>query len=373
MTSREITMKEGARLRDELAAANEKLITRFNAQRVRGMPNQPDIYTFRNELVYSHRDFDSFMRKLDEGKPSAIVSGLNPSGTLHLGHKVVFDTMLALQKKHNVKVFIPLSDDQSYLYRRVESQQAALKTAYELTKSLVAFGFEPELTTVVIDQIYTNIYNLSVRLAKHITLAKVQGAFGCEEGQNIGQTFYPAVQAAHIVLPEALEGRKNVLVPIGPDEDVFLMVARDVSSKAGYSIPSVIHMKFMPGTDGNKMSKSRGNSIFYLDDDSVIRKKIMASFSGGGITLEDHLTNGGDPTIDVACTYLAGYFLAKEESNELFNKYKAGSIKSSEVKKMLYDKVSDEFGRFKRNLDAVTEAQVQKILLRKDDRNTLAV
>ena len=77
----------------ELLASNEKLVNDLGAIRFTDM-EKPDFRTFQNDLFYSHRSFDVFYAKLQRGEKSAIVSGLNPSGKLHLGHKVVFDTCL---------------------------------------------------------------------------------------------------------------------------------------------------------------------------------------------------------------------------------------------------------------------------------------
>ena len=73
----------------------------------------PDFYTFQRGLVYSHRDFQPFFSALNRGEKYAILSGFNASGTIHLGHKPVFDTNLFFQKKYGIPVFIPISDDES--------------------------------------------------------------------------------------------------------------------------------------------------------------------------------------------------------------------------------------------------------------------
>ena len=85
-------------MKNNLLADNEKLVKEFGASRVSDLKDIPDFYTFKNGLVYSHRDFEKFFKAIKTGEKCAIVSGFNASGTIHLGHKPVFDTNLYFQK-----------------------------------------------------------------------------------------------------------------------------------------------------------------------------------------------------------------------------------------------------------------------------------
>ena len=110
----------------EILADNEKLIKKFGAKRISSLKHLPDFYTFTKGLIYSHRDFDKFFRALKKGEKCAIVSGFNASGTIHLGHKAVFDTNLYFQREFDIPVFIPISDDESYVAGKIETQEEAL-------------------------------------------------------------------------------------------------------------------------------------------------------------------------------------------------------------------------------------------------------
>ncbi len=347
-----------------LTEDNEKLVRAFNAQHISTIKNLPDFYTFNNGLVYSHRDFGQFMKRLEDGENSAIVSGVNASGTLHLGHKTVFDTNLFFQKKYKVKVFIPISDDESYVAKKAATQGIALVNAMNLARDMLAWGFDKDNTYIIIDQIYTNIYNLAIKLSRHITMSEIKAIYGYKNEDNVGLHFYPTVQSAHVLLPQELFGIKNVLVPIGPDEDAHLRAARDLAARAGYEKPAVLHTVFMPGTDGDKMSKSKNNSIFYHDDDKTISKKIGNAFSGGKSSVEEHRKHGGDPEIDVACVYLKKYYLSEDDSKKLFADYREGKLLSGEVKQMLKEKVIAEIGAFNKNLSKISEEDVRKALLK---------
>lgn len=351
-------------MNENILKSNEKLVLQFGAKKISEIKNLPDFYTFNKKLVYSHRDFDKFLKALDKGEKCAIVSGVNASGSLHLGHKVIFDTNLFFQKKYNIPVFIPISDDESYVSGKVKNQKIALKNAMNLAKELLAYGFNPKKTFLIIDQIYTNIYNLAFKLSVKLTLSQIKAVYGYDNETNPGLLFYPTVQSAHILLPQEVFGIKHVLVPIGPDEDNHLRVCRDIATKFNYNKPSVIHMKFMPGIDNKKMSKSKGNGIYLNDTPKEIKKKVNKSFSGGRDSLEEHRRLGGKPDIDISCIYLSNYFYNKTKSKELFDNYKSGKLLSGEVKKLLIDELIDFTQKFQKNKNNITKDTINQSLLK---------
>jgi tryptophanyl-tRNA synthetase len=345
---------------------NEKLIANFGASKISTLKELPDFRSFHNGLVYSHRDFDKFYKKLKNGEKSAVVSGVNPSGTLHIGHLGTFGVNLFLQQHYNIDMFIPLSDDESYVAHKIETQEEALKNALFLVKSFLAFGFKPGKTKMIIDQIYTNIYNMAFQFSRNITVSTVKAVYDYPNSENIGLHFYPAVQASHIALPQNF-GIKNVVVPISPDEDAHIRVSRDIAELNGYEKAAILHTRFMPGIDGKKMAKSKGNAIFLFDPEDVIKKKIMSAFSGGRQTVDEHRRLGGVPEADVSFLYLKYYFLDKEESDQLYKDYKSGKLLSGELKKMLLEKVLDFKRKFDERYNAITHKELSKVIMRNED------
>jgi len=313
----------------------------------------------------SHRDFDIFYSRLLKGQRSAIVSGLNPSGFFHLGHVGVFDTNLFFQKKYGIEVYAPISDDESYVADKIKSQEEGIRNGLKLAREYLAYGFDPNKTHIIIDQIYTNIYNLAIKVSKSITLSTNMAVYGYTHSDNIGLNFYPAVQSAHVLFPETL-GMRNVLVPIGPDEDAHLRVARDVAEKYGFEKPAVLHSRFLPGLDGKKMSKSKGNAIYLLEDEETIKKKIYSAFSGGRVSIEEHRALGGIPEIDVSFIYLKYLFLEPEEAEALSAEYKSGRLLSGAMKKILYDKVIEKVSKIKENYEKIGKKELSKAIMRND-------
>ena len=316
--------------------------------------------------MYSHRDFDVFYRKLLHGEKCAIVSGFNASGTPHMGHISVFDTNLFFQRKFGVKVFIPISDDESYVSGKVKTFEDGLRNSLALVRTMIAFGFDTFNTKIIIDQLYTDIYSLAMRLSRGINMSEIKAVYGYKPNQNVGLNFYPTVQAAHVLYPQSV-GIPNVLVPIGPDEDAHLRVCRGLADKFGFVKPAVLHSVFMPGLDGQKMSKSKANAVFFLDSNNTIKRAVMSAFSGGRQSVEEHRKLGGNPEIDVALYYLRSYFLSQEESEALTEDYRKGRVLSGELKQMLLERLTVRVDEFREKLAKVTEKDMGRVILLKED------
>ena len=80
----------------------------------------------------------------------------------------------------------------------------------ELAKQLIGYGFDPKKTHFIIDQIYTNIYNLAIKVSKKVNYSEIKATYGYAPDENIGLHFYPAVQSSHVLFPQEKFGIKNV-------------------------------------------------------------------------------------------------------------------------------------------------------------------
>ena len=248
----------------------------------------------------------------------------------------------------------------------MKSQEEALKNSLELAKELIAYGFDPKKTYFIIDQIYTNIYNLAIKLSVKVNMSEIKATYGYKGEDNIGMYFYPAIQSAHILFPQDKFGIKNVLVPIGPDEDAHIRISRDIARRAGYKLPAVIHTFFLPGIDGEKMSKSKNNAIFFKDSPEVIRKKVNKAFSGGRITAEEQRKYGANIEKDVSIFYLTKLFLDDKESEKLIRDYKSGKLLTKDVKDRLYKELIKFTKGFQKRLKKVNSEKLDKCILKND-------
>lgn len=359
---------------DKLLEDNEKIVEQFGATDISDLDDDliPDFYTFENDLIYSSRDFAQFMEAVeDDTKSCAIVSGFNPSGTMHLGHRAVFDTNLFFQREYDLPVFVPLSDDETYVSDKIDDQDQAFRNAWELSKELLAYGYNPAKTHIIIDRHYTSIYNLAINYSKRLTTSEVKAAYGYKNEDNPGLFFYPAVQASHIMLPIERFDKDRVLVPIGPDEDAHLRISRDIASRVGKNKPAAIHSTFVPGLDGKKMSASKGNFIGLNESKASIKDKINQAYTGGHVSKEEHRKHGGDPDSDVPLFYLQKYFLDEEETKEIREQYSEGELLSGEIKQRLFEEVWEFVSAFQQRREEITDEDVRSVLLQNESSDDL--
>lgn len=354
---------------EELLEANKKLVKEFGATPLGELDEslKPNFYTFQRGHFYSHRDFDQYMKTLKSRKKVAIATGVNASGKLHIGHKLVFDTILYFQKEYQIPCFIPISDDESYVAGKVKDQEEGLMNSRILAKELLAYGFDPNFTFFIIDQIYTNIYNLAIKLSRGTTLSMLKATYGYSMEDNCGLFFYPAVQSAHILMPQQEEhgDHDHVLVPIGPDEDAHIRIGRDLAPKFGFVKPAILHNIFIPGLKGGKMATTDPNSAVFLEDDPKTAKaKVMRAKTGGRESVEMQRKYGADYEICVVYKYLDVFFLNNAEREKLKKECKSGEILCKDCKERLAQNIGAMLEEFQQNMKKIDKEHVDKCILR---------
>lgn len=299
----------------------------------------------RRGLYFAHRDLPAFISDAEKGKNVSIVTGRGPSEKMHIGHLTPFLVAKYLQEKYNCNLYIPISDDEKFFVKKDLSFSDAEKFAEDNILDIIALGFKQQKTLIHRDLKYTKIYRFASQIAKKINLSSAKAVFGFKGESNLGWIFYPAVQSAHIYLPQFLEGPHRTIVPIAIDQDPFMRILRDVADKFNFEKPGAIHAKFFPGLSGSaKMSSSDGtNDVIYLSDSpEEVKKKINKyAFSGGKDTIEDHRKHGGNPDIDISFQYLRYLFEPDDKKLEkIETDYRSGKLLTSELKSILIEKIS---------------------------------
>ncbi|MBE7558339.1 tryptophan--tRNA ligase [bacterium] len=295
-------------------------------------------YRMRRGITYGHKDMEKIADCIRAGKPWAVLSGINPSGPLHFGHKAVFDEIRWLQTQ-GADVFIPLSDDESYIFNKVATRGQARRFAYDtVIPTLIALGFEPGKTFIFLDSDYTSIYNFAIQLSTKVTWNNLKGVFGFEVGANAGAIFYQgAIQLAHILFPQLPEfgGPRPTVVPVGIDQHPYILLSRDVADKMDMVPPGEMCTKFLYSLQGpeKKMSASLPNTCIFLDDaPEVAEAKIKSAYTGGLPLARVQRELGGVPDICPVFQLLNYHFLSDEESAQLYRDYREGRLLSTELK-----------------------------------------
>lgn len=342
----------------------KKLIKEFGTQDISTLKKIPDLLVFRKNMVISHRDFDKFLEAQERGEKTAIITGFNASGSMHLGHKFTFDMVLNLQKKYKLVTYVPITDDESYVCKKIETQEQGLKNAKLIAAQLFALGFDKKLTKIFIHSQYTKIYNLAIKLSTKYTLSAIKAIYGFDDSTNPGLMFYPVLQAADILLPQELEGKIYTVTPIGIDQDPHLRLVRDLAPKYDYLKPTTFHVKYLHGLKGGKMSKSKHDSAITLDmDPKKAAKLVLNAFTGGQETIQEQKEKGGVPEKCVVLEYLNAFFENEKEITERINKCKSGKIMCGECKKILAERIESFLADFQKKVEK-EKKDLDKYLMR---------
>jgi len=297
----------------------------------------------RRRIFFSHRDLDWILQRYEAGEKFVLYTGRGPSGPVHIGHLAPWIFTKYLQDKFGAKLYFQITDDERFLYHDNFTMTEPRKWAYENALDLIALGFEPDKTRIIMDTKNMGaMYELALRIAKHVTYSTARAVFGFQDSTNIGLLFYPAVQAVPAFLESALVGH-NVpcLIPAAIDQDPYWRVTRDVAPKLGYYKPAQVHCRFVPGLGrGGKMSASMPETaIFTIDPPELAQKKVLSAFTGGRATVEEQKRLGANP--DICSVFAYEYFLFMDDSEieELRFNCLSGNIMCGDCKQILAERV----------------------------------
>ncbi|MEM3737346.1 MAG: tryptophan--tRNA ligase [Candidatus Bathyarchaeia archaeon] len=299
----------------------------------------------RRKIFFSHRDLDWILNLYERGEQFVLYTGRGPSGPVHLGHIVPWLFTRHLQNVFKAKLYFQMTDDEKFLIHQGLSIKDVWGFTYDNALDVVAVGFDQAKTKIISNiKNISALYDISLRVAKHVTLSTAKATFGFDDSSNIGIIYFPALQAAPAFLESAITGR-NVpcLIPAAIDQDPYWRITRDVAPKLGYYKPAQIHSRFLPGLGREgKMSTSQPETcIFTVDPPEVAVKKVMNAFTGGRPTVEEQRKLGGDPEICPVYHYFL--FLFEEDDAklaELWENCRTGKLLCGECKEILAGRVS---------------------------------
>jgi tryptophanyl-tRNA synthetase len=223
-----------------------------------------------------------------------------------------------MQDKFGATLYFQITDDEKFLFKDFEDLKEATRVGYDNILDVIALGFDPKKTRVLVDTEYIHrLYPIAVEAAKRITFSTTQAVFGFTNSNNIGEIFYTSIQAAPAFLPSVESAEPvPVLIPCGIDQDPHFRIARDVAPRLGYPKPALIHNKLLPALTGpaGKMSASiPESSIFTSDSIGEAKKKVQNAFTGGRATVEEQRRLGANPDV---CSVFAFYNFVFEPDDE---------------------------------------------------------
>jgi tryptophanyl-tRNA synthetase len=274
-----------------------------------------------------------------------VVSGMRPTGRLHLGHLVgALSNWVGLQDQYDCFYFV--ADWHALTSDFADTTQL---TAYALDNAAdwIGAGIDPEKSTLFVQSLVPEHAELFLMLSmvtpvpwleRVPTYKEQQEAFREKDLSSIGFLSYPLLQAADVTMYDAR------FVPVGDDQVAHLELSREVVRRFnnffanGSDVlvePQPLLTKFarLPGLDGDKkMSKSLGNTIDLSDGPDEVKKKVMRMYTDPKRVRADIPgTVEGNPVF----TFHDAFNPNAAEVDDLKERYRAGKVGDVEVKTKL--------------------------------------
>jgi tryptophanyl-tRNA synthetase len=296
----------------------------------------------RRGVFFSHRDLNLILENYEKGKDFFLYTGRGPSGHTHIGHLVPWVFAKWLQDKFNVNMYFQLTDDEKFFAKQDLSLDQTTNFAFENALDFIALGFKPEKTKIIVNtKNIKTLYPIAAQVAKKINFSNTKAVFGFTNDTNVGMIFYTSLQSAPCFIED-----KQVLIPLGVDQDPHFRITRDIAPKINKIKPSLIHNIMIPSLlgPGGKMSASdEKNTIYTTDSPEVVKKKINKyAFSGGQPDIDEHRKIGGNPDIDVSYQYLRIFFEPDDNKlKKIYDDYKSGKMLTGELKSILIEKINE--------------------------------
>lgn len=291
-----------------------------------------------------------------------VLSGIQPSGKLHLGN--YFGAMrqhLELQAQHESLYFI------ANYHALTSLSDADLVRQYTLDVALdyLALGLDPQRTIFFRQSDVPAVTELSWILCCVTPMSLLEKCVSYKDklakglAANAGLFTYPALQAADILI------YRSNLVPVGADQKQHIEVTRDIAAKFNQTFGEVLTLPepriladtaVVPGLDGQKMSKSYDNTIEIFAEPGQIKKRVMRIVTDS--------TPVEEPKNPDTCNVFALLRLVAEpdETAEWRGRYAAGGMGYGDVKKRLVSLLTDFFAEarerraaMEKNLDFVED------------------
>ncbi|MBN2402790.1 MAG: tryptophan--tRNA ligase, partial [Spirochaetes bacterium] len=294
---------------------------------------------------------------------SRILSGIQPSGKLHIGNYFgMMKSMIDSQKENDVFCFL------ANYHAMTSSENGKLLRDYtiEAAIDLIALGLDPDKCHFWVQSDIPEVTQLTWILSCHTSLGLLERSHSYKDKvahgivPNAGLFTYPVLMAADILLYQ------SDMVPVGKDQKQHLEITRDVaqSFNAKFGETFVIpepkisdEIALIPGVDGQKMSKSYNNAIYIFEEEKELKKKIMKIVTDS--------TPVEEPKDPEKCNVFALYklFADNKKTEDMRSRYKQGGMGYGEAKKELFGIIWEYFkdAREKRKLLEKDKEKIHKI------------
>lgn len=293
-----------------------------------------------------------------------VLSGIQTSGNLHIGNYFgMMKPMIDSQGSSDLFCFLVNYHAMTSLHNGDELRKNTIEAAIDF----LALGLDPDRCHFWVQSEIPEVAELSWILSCHTSMGLLERSHSYKDKTSRGLTptvglfTYPVLMAADILLFNA------DVVPVGKDQKQHLEITRDIAERFNNTYGEIFvlpepqiseDLAVIPGTDGQKMSKSYGNALEIFESESSLKKKVMKIVTDS--------TPVEDPKDPDKCNVFALYKLFASESQiaDARERYLKGGTGYGQFKKELLEIIIEYFRpyREKRKIYESDHEEVRRIL-----------
>ena len=212
-----------------------RIIQQFGLSDFNNLTLPDPSHLHRRGIIFAHRDLDLVLDAQKTGDKFGVLTGLMPSGRMHLGHSMVIEQVKWFQNLGG-DVTIAVADLESQATRGISLAKGRKIALQEYVSNYAALGLDPSLTNVYFQSTRSEVQRLGFQLGKRTNLSEFESIYGFKGDTNLAHVQAPMVQVGDILHPQIDDygGLRPIVVPVGVDQDPHLRLTRGVASKSNW-------------------------------------------------------------------------------------------------------------------------------------------
>ena len=284
-----------------------------------------------------------------------ILSGIQPSGILHIGNYFgMMRPAIALQDEGETLYFVA----DYHALTSLQNPKALRENSRRVALDFLACGLDPKRAALFMQSDVPQVTELAWILSTVTPVSRLELAHSYKDktargmAANAGLFTYPVLMAADILIYD------SDAVPVGKDQKQHIEITRDIATRINEAYGETLKLpearihaatETVPGTDGQKMSKSYGNTIDIFGDEKETRKRVMS------IKTDSTPVEAPKDPENSTIVQLYSLFASAEETNAMRESFRKGGSGYGEYKKQLFEKLWAFFAPMRKRREEILE------------------
>jgi len=241
------------------------------------------------------------------------------------------------------------------------------ENVHRVALDFLACGLDPKRTALFLQTDVPQVTELTWILSTVTPVSRLELAHSYKDkvargmAANAGLFTYPVLMAADILIYD------SDVVPVGKDQKQHIEITRDIATRINETYGDVLKLpegrtqattEVVPGVDGQKMSKSYGNTIDIFGDEKELRKRVMSI-----VTDSSPVEAPKDPDKSTI-VQLYSLFASKDELADMRERFKKGGTGYGDFKKQLFEKLWEYFAPMRKRREEIQsdKSYIDKVL-----------